>query len=150
MHCTGWPRKNATTLIVNFNDMHHQNGIDFYFIYEENSFSNKMTTMISWLGLGVIRESLASAILVRQCHFQNLVLFRPHRTLEHSQDSHLTSSRSTDRALALKRKTIWTNGAIHYAAVDSPRRVKQKFLSVPWIARVKKVANLENDTASLK
>ena len=26
-----------------------------------------------------------SAILVRQCHFQNLVLFRPHRTLEHSK-----------------------------------------------------------------
>ena len=36
------------------------------------------------------------------------------------QNSHLTASRSADRALALKTKTMWTNGAIHYATVDSP------------------------------
>ena len=32
-----------------------------------------------------VRRLNPSAILVRQCHFQNLVLFRPHRTLEHNK-----------------------------------------------------------------
>ena len=42
------------------------------------------------------------------------------------QNRHLTASRNTDRALALKTKTMWTNGAIHYATVDSPGRREAK------------------------
>ena len=40
-------------------------------------------------GQKIVRTTFVRVIvtkpLVRQCHFQNLVLFRPHRTLEHNK-----------------------------------------------------------------
>ena len=46
---------------------------------------------------------------------------------------------------------MWTNGAIHYEQLILRRHaVKRNILDVPRIARVDKVANLENDIASLK
>ena len=41
VHYTGWPRKNATTLIINFKDIVNKNGFVFYFpgrkfIFQEN------------------------------------------------------------------------------------------------------------------
>ena len=38
---TGWPRKNATILIVNFKDIINKNGIDFYFIMWKIHFPTK-------------------------------------------------------------------------------------------------------------
>ena len=41
---TGWPRKNATTLIINFKDIIHKTELIFlFFYYVENSFPNKTT-----------------------------------------------------------------------------------------------------------
>ena len=58
---TGWPRKNATTLIVNFKNIVDETEL-FFFYLVEHSFSNK--------------------ILARQCRFQNVLLFRPSGSLE--------------------------------------------------------------------
>ena len=93
----------------------------FLFQSVENLFSNKMTPWsLIW-----VRRLNPSAILVRQCHFQNLVLFRPHRTLEHNKILTWRPPVALT-ALALKTKTMWTNGAIHYATVDSPGRREAK------------------------
>ena len=40
---TGWPRKNAATLIVNFKNIINKTELIFFFHYVENLFSNKMT-----------------------------------------------------------------------------------------------------------
>ena len=57
----------------------------FLFHYVENSFSKKMTPWSVDHDHQVwVRCLDPSAILVRQCHFQIFLLFRPHRTLEHS------------------------------------------------------------------
>ena len=42
-----------------------------------------------------------SAILVRQCNFQNLVLFRPNRPLEHRKTLRITESRIADKVADL-------------------------------------------------
>ena len=42
LYYTGWPRKNATTLIVNFKDIVNKTNL-FLFYWVENLFSNKMT-----------------------------------------------------------------------------------------------------------
>ena len=57
------------------------------------------------------------------------------------------ASRIADKAFALKTKTMWTNGTIHYTTSDA---VKLKFLAAPKIPRVEKVAHFENDIAALK
>ena len=57
------------------------------------------------------------------------------------------ASRIAEEAFALKTKTIWTNGTIHYATSDA---VKWKILALPKILRVEKVAHFENDIAALK
>ena len=41
LNYTGWPRKNATTLIVNFKDIINKNGFDFYFIMWKIHFLTK-------------------------------------------------------------------------------------------------------------
>ena len=119
---TGWPRKNATTFIVNLKAIINTTELTFISLCGKFIFQQNDTMIIPFL----VRRLNPSAILVRQCHFQNLVLFRPHCTLEHNCNSHLMASRSADRALALKTKTMWTNGAIHYATVDSPGRREAK------------------------
>ena len=78
---TGCPRKNATTLIVNSkNIINKTDRTDFSFIMWKIHFPTKWHHDHEFW----VRCLDTSAILVRQCHFQNLVLFRPHRTLEHS------------------------------------------------------------------
>ena len=101
---TGWPRKNAPTLIVKFKNIINKNGTDFCFIMWKIHFPTKWHLDHQFW----VRCLDPRAILVRQCHFQNLVLFRPHRTLEHSNIP----------------KTLWTNGAIHDATVD--------YSGMPW------------------
>ena len=84
--------------------------------------------------------------------FKMLYFFDP-IVFWNTTNSHLTASRSADslRALALKTKTMWTNGAIHYATVDSPGRREAKLSCCSKDRyRIEKVANLENDIASLK
>ena len=52
-----------------------------YFFLGQNTVFSLSEYCFWFLKVGIS----ASAILVRQCNFQNLVLFRPHRTLEHKQ-----------------------------------------------------------------
>ena len=67
------------------------------------------------------------------------------------QISHLTASRSADRAHALKTKTMGTQTELFITQQLILRdAVKRNILAVPRIARIEKVANLENDIASLK
>ena len=100
----------------------------FLFYYVENSFSNKM----------------------RQCHFQNLVLFRPHHTLEHNK---ILISRPP---VALTEHLLWKRRHVNKGSYSlrnswfSGTPWSETFLAVPRIARIEKVANLENDIASLK
>ena len=49
-HYTGWPRKNATTLIVNFKNIVDETILVFIFHFVEHSFSNKMTPWSLILG----------------------------------------------------------------------------------------------------
>ena len=43
MYYTGWPRKNATTLIVNFKNIVDETELFLFCFLVEHSFSNKMT-----------------------------------------------------------------------------------------------------------
>ena len=51
----GWPRKNATTLIINFKDIVNKKCVFFLFFFNwvENSFSNKNDTMTINFGWGI-------------------------------------------------------------------------------------------------
>ena len=117
------------------------------FYYVENSFSNKMTP---WL-LILDKVSGSSRYLIEEMSFSKFSTFFIPSYFGTQQNYHLTASRSADRALALKTKTMWTNRAIHYATVDSPgRREAKNYCCSKDRYRVEKVANLENDIASLK
>ena len=114
----GWPRKNATTLIVNFKDIINATELIFNSLCGKFIFQQNDTIIINF---GYSLDP--SAILVRQCHFQNLVLFRPHRTLEHGK---IPTSR---RPVALTEPLLWKRRqtkAIHYATADSPGRREAK------------------------
>ena len=78
---TVWPRKNATTLIVNFKNIINKTELIFVSLCGEKKIPTKLDHDHQFW----VRCLDLSAILVRQCHFQNVVLFRPHRTLEHSK-----------------------------------------------------------------
>ena len=113
---TGWPRKNATTLIVNFKDIINIKWKWFLFYYVENSFSNKMTPWSLILG----KMSGSKRYFSEAMSFSKFSTFSTPSYFGIQQNYHLTASRSADRALPLKTKTMWTNGVIHYATVYSP------------------------------
>ena len=71
---TGWPRNNATTLIVNFMNIVDETEL-FFILFGRTFIFQQMTPWSLVLG----RCLDCSAILVRQCNFSNLVLFRPTR-----------------------------------------------------------------------
>ena len=87
------------------------------------------------------------AILVRKFHFQNLVLFRTHRTLEHNK---ILTSRPpvvlTEHLLGKRRQCEQTELLITQQLILRDA-VKRNILAVPRIARIEKVANLENNIA---
>ena len=75
----GPERMQQLWLLISWTSSMKHNCFLFYLV--EHSFSNKMTPW-SFCQFWV-RCLDCSAILVRQCNFQNLVLFRPYRPLEH-------------------------------------------------------------------
>ena len=92
-----------------------------------------------------ITQELILRDAVKQFFFFFFFFFLTPSFFGTKQNYHLTASRSADRALALKTKTMWTNGAIHYARVDSLGRREAIFFfffffffAVPRIARVEK------------
>ena len=143
---TGWPRKNATILIVNFKDIINKTELIFILLCGKFIFQQS-DTMITNFG---DRRLNPSAILVRQCHVQNLVLFWPHRTLEHKK---MLTSRPPE---ALTEHLLWKRRQCEQTELFITQQlilwdaVKRNILAVPRIARIEKVANLENDIASLK
>ena len=74
----GPERMQQLWLLISWSSSMKQNCLLFYVI--EHSFSNKMTPWSLVLGIRCLE---CSAILVRQCNCQNLVLFWPNRPLEH-------------------------------------------------------------------
>ena len=118
----------------------------FLFYYVENLFSTKWHRDHSFW----VRRLDPSAILVRQCHFQNLVLFGPHRTLEHNK---ILTSRPP---VSLTEHLLWKRWQCEQTELSIMQQlilrdvVKGNILAVPRTARIEKVANLENDIASLK
>ena len=92
---TGWPRKNATTLIVNFKNIINKIVLFLFFLFLFFVFVFLFFFFIMWEihfptkwhhdhQFWVMCLD-PSAVSVRQCNFQNLILFRPHRTLEHNK-----------------------------------------------------------------
>ena len=90
---TGWPRKNATTFIVNFMNIVDETELFFILFGRTFIFQQNDTMIISCLD--------CSAILVRQCNFQNLVLFQPNWPLEHRK------TLDPRRPVLLKKPSHW-------------------------------------------
>ena len=58
--------------------------------------------------------------------FSKFSTFRPHRTLEHNKILTSRPPVALTEHLLLKTKTMWTNGPIYYATVDSSGRREAK------------------------
>ena len=82
--------------------------------------------------------------------FSNVSTFRPYRTLEHSK---ILTSRPP---VALTGPLLWKRRQCEQTELFITQQlilrdaVQRKIIAIPTIARVEKVANLENDIASLK
>ena len=145
-HNTGWPKKNATTLIVNFKNIINKMELIFCFIMWKTNFSNKMTPCIINFGVRWVIDP--SAILVRQCHFQTLVTFFDPIVLWNTNK--ILTSRSP---VALTEHLLWKRRQCEHKRSYSLRKqlilrdaVKRKILAIPRIARVEKVAKCGKTT----
>ena len=142
---TGWPRKNATTLIINFKDIVNQTDF-FFFYYVENSFSNKLTPWPLILGEAFGYKGYFSKAM----SFSKFATFSTLAILGTARIFCFTASRRVICCIMNSSVCSYCLRFQSKGSVSVRDAVRWEFCFVPKYDGVEKLQHFKNDIASLK